>query len=140
MADEPAKTTKKRIVKNPETFRERAIKAAASNDKPSRAQRSKSAVRNELSPILQFFGKGFRKFFGLKVFKPLRKPVRIIGKILWPPYLRNSWRELKLVTWPSWKESRKLTYAVLIFAIVFGAVIALVDYGLDKVFKSLLLK
>jgi preprotein translocase SecE subunit len=66
--------------------------------------------------------------------------LRLLGKVLFPAYLRNSWQELRLVTWPNWKQSRQLTSAVLIFAIIFGAVIALVDYGLDKVFRSILLK
>lgn len=70
----------------------------------------------------------------------IRTPFRWLGKILVPTYFRQSWRELKLVTWPSWKQSWQLTYAVLIFAVVFGAIIAAVDYGLDKVFRNILLK
>lgn len=57
-----------------------------------------------------------------------------------PSYFRNSWTELKLVTWPNRKTTAKLTIAVLIFAIIFGTLIAVVDYGLDKVFRQLLLK
>ncbi len=56
-----------------------------------------------------------------------------------PMYFVNAWHELKLVTWPGRKETTKLTIAVLIFAIIFGVMIALVDYGLDKIFKELLL-
>jgi preprotein translocase SecE subunit len=132
MADtQPAKP--KRLVKNPETFRERAIKATQVSDKPSRAGRLKTAIGKILSPIFHPIGTVLRRFFGLK-------PMRILGKVIFPPYLRNSWAELKLVTWPNWKQSRRLTSAVLIFAIIFGAVIALVDYGLDKVFRNILLK
>ncbi|HEV2403646.1 MAG TPA: preprotein translocase subunit SecE [Candidatus Saccharimonadales bacterium] len=64
----------------------------------------------------------------------------IIGLILVPRYFRNSWRELRLVTWPNKKESRRLTLAVMLFAILFGIVIAIVDYGLDKIFRRVLLK
>jgi preprotein translocase SecE subunit len=49
-------------------------------------------------------------------------------------------QELRLVTWPNWKQSRQLTFAVLVFAVIFGAAIAVVDYGLDKVFRNILLK
>ena len=66
--------------------------------------------------------------------------MRIIGAILLPRYFRNSWKELRQVTWPNGRESRRLTIAVVLFATVFGLVIALVDYGLDKVFKQVLLK
>jgi preprotein translocase SecE subunit len=74
------------------------------------------------------------------VLRPLKRPARFVGRIIYPSYFRNSWKELKQVTWPTLKESRQLTYAVLIFAVVFGATIALVDYGLDKAFKDFLLK
>jgi preprotein translocase SecE subunit len=63
-----------------------------------------------------------------------------IGKILVPKYFREAFKELKLVSWPNWQQSRKLTYAVLSFAVVFGTVIAVVDLGLDRVFKTILLK
>jgi preprotein translocase SecE subunit len=73
-------------------------------------------------------------------FKPLRKPLRIIGLVIFPVYFRRSWQELKLVTWPGFKQSLRLTWAVLLFAIIFGTAVALVDYGLDAVFKRILLK
>ncbi|HET8670873.1 MAG TPA: preprotein translocase subunit SecE, partial [Candidatus Saccharimonadales bacterium] len=68
------------------------------------------------------------------------KPFRILGLILVPPYFRNSWKELRQVTWPRFKDSLRLTFAVFAFAAVFGALVALLDYGLDKVFKEVLLK
>ena len=56
-----------------------------------------------------------------------------------PGYFRSSWKEVKEVTWPDRKTTAKLTVAVLAFATVFGVAIAIVDYGLDKIFKALLL-
>ena len=56
-----------------------------------------------------------------------------------PSYFREAARELKQVTWPTRKETWKLTFAVFLFAIIFGLVIAVVDYGLDKVFRKVLL-
>lgn len=56
-----------------------------------------------------------------------------------PKYFRNSWRELKEVTWPDRKQTIKLTFAVIMFATVFGLVIALIDFLLDKVFRQLFL-
>jgi preprotein translocase SecE subunit len=73
-------------------------------------------------------------------FRPFRFVGRWIGLILWPPYFRNSARELMLVTWPSFRQTWRLTFAVLSFAAVFGLLIAGVDYGLDKLFKEVLLK
>lgn len=69
-----------------------------------------------------------------------RQPFRLIGHILWPAYFRNSWKELRQVTWPNRHESFQLTSAVVVFATIFGLLIAVVDYGLDKIFKQVLLK
>ena len=84
-------------------------------------------------PPLKQIGHGLRWFF-------LLKPIRFLGKILGLGYFRDSWRELKLVTWPKRRESFRLTRAVIMFAVVFGIMIAIVDYGLDKLFKQVLLK
>ncbi len=131
MADEQSKQSakSKRRVKNPETFRERAMKAGEASAKPQKAARAKKAGGRASTTI----AKPFKRLGRLRI-------VKLAGKVLLPTYIRNSWRELKLVTWPNWKQSRQLTFAVIIFAVVFGAVIAIVDYGLDKVFRSILLK
>jgi preprotein translocase SecE subunit len=133
MADEQPNKPTRRIVKNPETFRERAIKASETSDTPSRAGAAKQASGKAASRV-------FTPFRRLSGFLGKYRFFRVLGKVLLPAYFRNSYKELKLVTWPSWKQSRQLTYAVLVFAIVFGGVIALVDYGLDKVFRQVLLK
>lgn len=67
---------------------------------------------------------------------PLKK---ILGWLM-PRYFINSWREVKQVTWPTRSETWRLTGAVLIFAIVFGSLVAGVDKVLDEVFKKVILK
>jgi preprotein translocase SecE subunit len=57
-----------------------------------------------------------------------------------PSYLKNSWREVRQVVWPNRKETWRLTLAVFVFAVVFGALVAGVDKGLDEVFKKVILK
>jgi preprotein translocase SecE subunit len=131
--DQSAETNQKRRVRNPETFRERALKATEASDKPQRTSLVRRAGKKFVMPIARPLVHGLRKVFN-------RQPFRFIGKILFPVYFRNSWRELKLVTWPNKTQSRRLTSAVLIFATIFGATIALVDFGLDKLFKQILLK
>jgi preprotein translocase SecE subunit len=141
---ETAKNNRKRKVKNPETFRERAIKAADDSGKPTKKHQIRSTGSRVVTPVTRPIGKGTKFVFHRKPFifigKVLGKIFRSIGKILLPRYIRNSWKELKLVTWPSWQQSRQLTFAVIIFATVFGAVIAAVDFGLDKLFRYILLK
>ncbi len=132
MADTEKKTTK-RLVKNPETFREKALKATEASDKPKRSLKLKQTSGKVTQPVLGPIGRLLNKVFN-------RQPFILISRILLPRYFRDSWRELRLVSWPSRRQSRDLTYAVLAFAVVFGCVVALVDYGLDKIFRGILLK
>jgi preprotein translocase SecE subunit len=137
MADKPSKDSRsKRTVKNPETFRERAIKATIEGDKP----KQKAQFWLLLIALFKAVRTGGRAVASFPLFKPLHKPLRLIGLVIFPKYFRNSWQELKLVTWPSMKESLRLTWAVLLFAIIFGTAVALIDLGLDDVFKRILLK
>jgi len=138
MAEAPKRT--KRIVKNPETFREKSIKASVANDKPGVAKRIKSRSGKLTNPIWKPVKGLFIKLNKVQPFKFIFKLFRLLGLIIAPKYVRTSWIELKQVTWPNRLKSRQLTSAVLIFAIVFGTAVALVDYGLDKLFRHILLK
>jgi len=139
MAEKQSKEAKRRV-RNPETFRERAIKAAETGETTTRQRRIKSYVATKTRTAVQPLAGPTKKFASFKPVRKTGKVLRFLGKILFISYIINSWRELRLVQWPGWKESRRLTYAVLSFAIVFGASIATVDYGLDKLFKNILLK
>lgn len=93
-------------------------------------------------PIGRFIKKIFRPFsFLLRPFKT--KPMRVIGrffkKVLLINYFASAWREVRQVTWPNRKETANLTIAVFIFAIGFGILIAIIDFGLDKLFREVLL-
>lgn len=131
----------KRILKNPETFRERALKAqSVEPSKKSRIRRFFGAIFSLIAKLFRPLKKPLAWLKRTRLAKLLRKPLKLLAKILFLSYIKDSLKELKNVTWPSWKQSRSLTLAVLIFAIVFGTLIATVDYGLDKLFKTLLLK
>lgn len=129
--DKPAKAPRR--IRPVETVREKATKAEQASGKPSRI----GQLFHGFTWPLRMIGRGIAKvgrFLGrFAVF-------RVIGRILLPRYFRNSWRELRLVTWPTRRESRQLTTAVVLFATIFGALVAIVDYGLDKIFKQVLLK
>lgn len=129
MADESTENSSNRQGKKAETIREKAEKAVESSKQPRRLHTTKRRVGAPFRAV----GRGGRKLgkFG---------PFRIIGYILVPPYFRNSWRELRQVIWPSRRDSFRLTFAVIAFAAVFGVVIAFLDFGLDKLFKQVLLK
>lgn len=124
-----ASKPKKRQLRPAQTMREQSQKATAKAEKPSR----KSKVGRIVSKPFGVLAKPFRVLGRIKFF-------RILGRILWPAYFRNSFRELRQVTWPNRKQSRQLTVAVIIFSVIFGVMIAIVDFGLDKVFKKVILK
>ena len=54
-------------------------------------------------------------------------------------YLKGARRELLKVTWPSRKETIKLTIAVIVFSLVFVLFTTVVDFGLDELFEEIIL-
>lgn len=139
MASEPAKSPKRRV-KSPETFREKSLKAIEASDKPGVATRLKSRSTKLTNPVFKPVTSLFTRLNKIQPFKFIFKLFRWIGLVIAPPYVRSSWVELKQVTWPDRLKSRQLTWAVLVFAIVFGITVSIVDYGLDKAFRHILLK
>lgn len=114
----------RRLRESSETVRERTEAATSSAPRTVKASR----VRG-----------GFRRAGSLAIWKPFKVVGRFLSRFLVPPYFKNSWRELGLVTWPDRKQTRDLTFAVILFSIAFGAVVAIVDFGLDKLFKKVIL-
>lgn len=68
------------------------------------------------------------------------RPVKKVLGWLMPRYFVNAWREVRQVTWPTRRETWRLTFAVFLFALIFGLLIAGVDKVLDEFFKKVILK
>lgn len=69
----------------------------------------------------------FRKFFKfLKIFG-------IFG------FLISPFQEIRLVTWPDWKTTLRLTFAVVCFSVIFGVLVSLLDWGFEIIFKKVFL-
>ncbi len=123
-----AKEAKRMPIKKVQTVREKAEKAVEDNAQPRRLH----VTKRRIGAPFRIIGKILRRLEKIKA-------LRILGLVIVPPFMRNSWRELRQVTWPKPRESVRLTSAVLIFAVIFGVTVAIVDYGLDKLFKQVLL-
>ena len=132
---------KRRVVKKSETVREKREKA---NELKPKQRRVRHTVGKAGKPV-KAVGRGVAK--AARPLNPLLKPFRtrparfvgrILAKVLFINYIRASWQELRLVEWPNRRETTKLTLAVFVFAISFALLIAVLDFGLDKVFKQLL--
>ncbi len=135
------KQKKRRVIKKSETVREKRAKAAGAKPKQRRV---KQAARKANGPI-KAVGRTVTRILRPLSFLlwPFRtKPMRFVGRILYKVlgigYFVNSWKELRQVEWPSRSETAKLTLAVFVFAFAIAGFIAILDYGLDKVFKQLL--
>lgn len=128
--------------KTTQTVRERT----ESGSKAPKKRRVRNTAKTAWKPIA-LVGQGLKIIFSpfkfvLKPFKtkPMRAVGRFLAKVLLINYFINSFRELRQVTWPNRKETINLTFAVLMFSLVFGSVVALVDYGFDKLFQKILIK
>lgn len=64
----------------------------------------------------------------------LPKFIRKIGS-----YFKYSWRELKKVNWPKRKETWKLTFAVIIFTVIFSFLLTLLDAGFELIAERIFL-
>lgn len=141
-ADDPSDVSPKDEAKNAASNKKkRQLRAAPvtvrEQGEIARDKSSRTGVASKTGRVLS------APFRGLaRLLRPLGKfkPFRILGHIIAPPYIRNAFKELRLVTWPNGKQSRQLTFAVIVFSLIFGIIAAVTDYGLDKLFRSVILK
>jgi preprotein translocase SecE subunit len=140
MAESGAKKpAKKRQLKKTETDRQRVERGASATPRQRRVKKAAGTLSTPLRAVLKGVRTILRPFsFVLIPFKT--KPARAIGRVLSAvlllKFFREAWAELRQVQWPNARETARLTMAVFIFSLVFGAIIAATDYGLDKVFKK----
>lgn len=55
-------------------------------------------------------------------------------------YFVGAWRELKEVSWPNRKTAWKLTFTVIVFAVLFAAFTSGLDYGFEKLARQIFLR
>ena len=58
---------------------------------------------------------------------------------LMPKFISEAWNELTQVTWPNARETVRLTTAVFIFAVLFATIVGALDFGLDKLFREVII-
>ena len=125
------KTTAKK-----DTIRARAQKSASTKPKKRRIRSAAGSAGRPLKRVLRSASTEYHLIPQAEsgIFGFFTK-----SRSLFPRYVINSWKELRKVSWPNRVTTWKLVLAVFLFATVFGVTIALVDYGLEKVFKQILL-
>lgn len=139
MAEKSGKPAKKRQLKKVETVRERAERSGNDQPKSRRVSATASKASRPLRTVGRAIAKVLRPFaFVLKPFKtrPARFVGRILAAIVFLKFFRASWQEVRQVQWPDLRTTMRLTVAVFVFSILFGTLIAITDYGLDKIFRK----
>ncbi len=126
-------------IRKTETVRERTAKQTAKAEAKANKV-PKRRVRKAAGKAARPFKKPLYILSWPLRLRPVRWVGRLLGRIFWPKYFRDSWRELKQVTWPSRRDTWKLTFAVLIFAIVFGLATAGADLVLEKVIRRIIFR
>lgn len=142
VATKPSKSKDKPSKKAVLTVRARSEQASNQAQKRTLRKTANSAAR-PFRAIGRVIAKILRPFrFLLKPFstRPARFVGRILAKVFLVSYFAGAWKELKQVTWPGRRETWQLTFAVFVFALGFGLMITITDYGLDKIFKKVILK
>ncbi len=135
MAKESANPKKRRVLKQP-TVRENAKKQQTA---PVKKRRVRKVISVGVTPFKTANRVGKKEYY-------LPMPDNKVGRFLnkrrsfIPKYFSNSFSEVRKVIWPNRKETAQLTLAVFVFALIFGLIITITDYGLDKLFKKVLLR
>lgn len=76
---------------------------------------------------------------GQKTTKSAKKPFILIRPIVYfGRYIRDSWREIRQVRWPSRKATWKLFLAILVYTLLFVAVIMLLDALFTWLFETVI--
>lgn len=119
--------------KKVQTVRERT--AVNAQDKPKRIRKGAAKLAN---PVKKLNKVGGGKEYHIPL--PDNKAGRFLRRRarLWPKFFGEAWAEIRQVTWPNRKQTIRLTFAVFIFALIFGIMVALLDYGLDKLFREVI--
>ncbi|MEK7472228.1 MAG: preprotein translocase subunit SecE [Patescibacteria group bacterium] len=120
-----------------ESVRERADKQQARSDRQPRHRKVSTAAGRPVRGVRSFLS---REYHLIKL--PETKTGQLLTKkrSATPSYFVNSLRELKLVTWPTRRQALSLSMAVVVFSVAIAGFVQLLDYGLGKLFKEVILK
>jgi len=99
-------------------------------------------VTKKVKSVKASTGKLLKKEVDLPIPTPKNKAGKFLGKkrrVRMPKYFRESWKEVKKVTWPTRKEALKLSFAVVVFTVIFATFTSLVDYGFNQLVERIFL-
>jgi len=116
------------------------VKIKAKSNKPAKkADRKKKLNIGKATASTK---KVLKKEVNLPLPEAKSKPGKFLSKkrrIRAPKYFRDSWTEVKKVTWPTRKVAFKLSFAVVVFTLVFALFTSIVDYGFSQLVERIFL-
>lgn len=138
MATDKGRGTERRQLKKVDTVRDRATRTQ-NNTTTTKLGKFRRALGSIFKKLWQTIARILKPFsFLLWPFK--LKPVVFVGrtlaKVLLLQYFIGAWKEVRQVKWPNIKTTIRLTIAVFVFSILFGVLVTVTDYGLDKIFRK----
>ena len=116
------------------------VKAKDANPKPKKQVSNEPKISKYAAKVAGIKTDKKAKKTAPKFVRILAKPFKfiIIPFVALGKYLAASWRELKLVRWPTRKETWKMTGAVIAFSVGFATLILLLDGLFNWIFKTLI--
>ena len=100
----------------------------------------KSALKEQAAPKKTEKGKTAKsKTSNKQIDNTTKKPFILIRPFVYfGRYIRDSWREIRQVRWPSRKAAWKLFFAILIYTLIFVGVIMLLDALFTWLFETVI--
>jgi preprotein translocase SecE subunit len=77
--------------------------------------------------------------YPIRANKSFRRARRTFLKSPFKGYFKDSYNELKMVTWPDRATALKLTGTVIVFSLTFAVFTTLLDIGFEKIAKKIFL-
>ena len=122
-----------KVRKASSSMRDSSAKSRAKAEKPKKIRKAAGAAKRPFKSVAGVLSKEYHLIKPKKDDKFMTKSRKFT-----PSYFRSAWTEVKFVKWPGRKETWKLVLAVFIFALVLGVIIAVTDYLLEKILRTII--
>lgn len=105
------------------------------------SQRSlKSILTNLIVTPFRFVSRALKKVTApIRANRQFRKARKSFLKSPFKGYFKDSYNELKKVTWPNRRTTLRLTATVIVFSLTFAVFTTLLDVGFEKIAKKIFL-
>ncbi len=114
-------------------------KADESSEDDKVVETKKVSSKKTTKPATKVAAVAVKKTSKAQKSKKVRKPLKLLAPLrALGGYFVGSWRELRQVRWPNRKQTWALTLAVILFSLLLGVLIFLLDAGFTLLFKNVI--